>query len=570
MKKLKEPEEYKVKSETANGRTDDGENSLIALLLSQTCTRSQIESKGVTGLSGMDHDRMKLLLDANTLLPPEKQLVFRFVCLQHTNRIASSVNEAKLCASWFRLNGEKLGDDISFDWTKRLHFLNPGNELLRKSWGNARYIYSDCIYERCAVVAWPASADVVLSYELMGEYAATASILAKNPIDTAKLQELFIYRAYHLDQSAESTNNRNRAGCYAQKNNTVIYTVVPLTFCQKLCKAIGELGDVTLVDIFLMTYFVRLFDKVKLIPLLAELVRIFGWNAIEASILSALDGLLYDILMKLVMLLADELKDCQEAQTALMKYGLGKLKCVAAVTTTTFSTSCDLGLLWKNAMTCNDPQVFREVVELAKKIDVAMLGPVVNELSELVNRSSSGEHQAGWVAIACSRLQWLTAEIAAMEKPFQWQVLVSDCPDADDIVTFLQGPNKTLELTGFGSIVDARARVKALLSTITAPLEITANGRGSLSFVKIVKTSGVFAQNSKELAAYKAEAGHLTHLLQPSDVVNSMAEDANTSKVAVENSNACCDIETTNIVGNKRPREEEADVNAMSNTEGLQ
>ncbi|KAF4319145.1 hypothetical protein G195_007440 [Phytophthora kernoviae 00238/432] len=139
----------------------------------------------------------------------------------------------------------------------------------------------------------------------------------------------------------------------------------------------GELGDHTLVDMFVKKYFIRLYDKIKLIPALAELVRTFSWGTVGASIVCGIDGLLYDILMKLALLLADELKDCQVAQAALTKYGLKKLKGVAVITPSVFAASPDLGLLWKNAMAFEDPQVFRDVENLAKTVDIKLLGPVV-------------------------------------------------------------------------------------------------------------------------------------------------------------------------------------------------
>ncbi|RLN45786.1 hypothetical protein BBJ29_004094 [Phytophthora kernoviae] len=128
---------------------------------------------------------------------------------------------------------------------------------------------------------------------------------------------------------------------------------------------------------FIKKYFIRLYDKIKLIPALAELVRTFSWDTVGASIVCGIDGLLYDILMKLALLLADELKDCQVAQAALTKYGLKKLKGVAAITPSVFAASPDLGLLWKNAMACEDPQVFRDVENLAKTVDIKLLGPVI-------------------------------------------------------------------------------------------------------------------------------------------------------------------------------------------------
>lgn len=56
--------------------TNEEEIGILALVLSKSCTLTDIEATGVNALSGVDRDRFQMLQDANKLLTPEKQLMF--------------------------------------------------------------------------------------------------------------------------------------------------------------------------------------------------------------------------------------------------------------------------------------------------------------------------------------------------------------------------------------------------------------------------------------------------------------------------------------------------------------
>lgn len=467
------------------------DKSRFALMLSKSCTREDIERKGFEALVGLDRDRYQLLCRANSLQSAGKRLKFYLACLQQCGKQSG--------ATWFTATGEKLGNGTFVDWTRNLNVLNPDRQPLNELWRSN----SLSEHEQCAIVGWPDSDDTTNTYELMGDYGATAAVLAGNRIDHGKLRKIL-------------------TAAISQDNSPV-----SLEFCQKLCETIVELDDFSLAAAFFRKFFPRLSRKDMLVPALALTVRKFGWDLVGASVLSSLDG------MGLALKLASALEGIPHAQYDLTVLAVEKARELVVSNPIYFTSSPDLGLLWQLAVASMNLQLFQQVVHLLESLDGKLLGSVMEMLINSADISKHPKHWSGLTSIATRRRQWLMNEMEEIKKPFTWEVPVADFPDADMILAFLEGPEEYLQLQGFASLVAARSRAQLLRQHIKAPITVTADGRGQEACVKILKTGGIFGLNTKKMAEYSDEVTRLDQLLHPEQESND------------------------GITGKKHPREEE-------------
>ncbi|RLN90284.1 hypothetical protein BBJ28_00015439 [Nothophytophthora sp. Chile5] len=488
----------------------DNGNKSIVLLLSKHCTRQNIESSGSGALSDFDRDRFQALSGANALLPPEKQLRFYIACLKFwvIDNGRWGEKEAKETATWYSMSGEKLGDGNKLEWTEELHFLNPGKETRKQLWMNPDMeTYPG--YERYALVGWPQAVDLANSHTLMGEVSAIASILAENPVDSNKLQTFF-----KTEMGEEEDTKPATTSAYALYPRTAPKKdeiPVSLAFCQKLCKAMAEAGDATLIEVFFKKFFGGLKEKREFVPLLATLVRKFSWPDVATPILNTIDRQSYDTRMGLALKLADALEDA-DARTAVTMFAVEKAQLFFPRCQNDLSSSADVGLLWKLAMDCPDPKAFTEVEKLFQRMDASLLGPVVQACSKYIDATRSADQRAALVSIASTRRQWLATEIADIEKPFTWEIPDSGFLGSAAVEAFLCGPDSRFFIRDFTGIVPARAHSALLRGKIKARLNITESGRGREAFVKIEKAGGKFDERRKNVKEYKVELERLAQM----------------------------------------------------------
>lgn len=104
-----------------------------------------------------------------------------------------------------------------------------------------------------------------------------------------------------------------------------------------------------------------------------------------------------------------------------------------------------MDLLWKLAIACSSPQVFRDVGNVFTRLEAKIIGPVVQSLSKCASASSSLEHRKLLQALATRRRQWLMDRIAETEKPFAWEIVDMNFVGATGMAAFLQGPNTSYQ-----------------------------------------------------------------------------------------------------------------------------
>lgn len=249
-----------------------------------------------------------------------------------------------------------------------------------------------------------------------------------------------------------------------------------LLLCRQLAKTVAESGDLYLVDKFFSKYFVRLQEKDELLPLLAEIVRRFGWDDVSASFLSSINDLPSESRMGLALQLADMLVDKPAAHTRLTMFAVERARTLCSSLPETLAYSCHRDLLWKHAMVCENPQALIDVASLFKIMDGNLLGPVVDYL---MKTSLPKHHATGLLPVASKRRRWLLDQVNDIMTPFTWEIPDINFPDATAVAKYLQGPSTALVIRGFRSLVDAQARASLLRqkSRLRWKLQLRATGK---------------------------------------------------------------------------------------------
>lgn len=473
-------------------REEDGDNAvdMIALMLSTSCNASTIHSKGVEGLPGADRDRVRCLLKANAMA--KKNL--RFYIAELYRRVLdgdSPCGEKIESAAWYSINGTRFCKSTAVDWTTRTVLLNPGHETLSQVFQN-NSSYSGQVFSRFALVGWPDSADVVNTYHFMGY---TAGML--------------VFLEEELKSSDTNYHKCRLFNVYTEYQKRLARkTVVTLEFFKSLCAVAIADADSTLASVLLTTYFSRLKSKNDVVSSVADLIRALGWGAVSSPMTSAISALSCYGQVEFELNLADAVENDVDARKALVEKAWQDSR---NITLSRLSSAPFMGQLWKHAVI--EDGIFLKVVEVVQRMRAHQLGPAVRSLAEYINGSSSANQCNELVSLASRRLNWLIVEIKQMTKPFTWEIVDSDFSAADEVKSFLKGSQPRLEIKGFASVKEARAWVKVVNSKVTAPLSISASGRGANACVEIVKTGGEFASATGILADYQTEESRLTNLL---------------------------------------------------------
>ncbi|KAE9223040.1 hypothetical protein PF004_g12637 [Phytophthora fragariae] len=564
----------------------DDTNSRIALVLSRDFQLQDFKTDSLDGQPNVDRDRIDYLGAANAIVPPEKQLKLYVARLQYA--IPGSYGrwdqkKAVESATWYTLRGEKLGDSVStpVNWTTALNFLNPGNETLGQIWknGDGEFVYR---YERFAIVAWPKVVDVKNTQICTGETAAAASVLMDAPVDLARLRMILRYEARQCDQAvvgmpgvsvnAPLNDLYGRAaqeyGSHVTNRSVQLVSKAPVSLvsCRNLCEAISGSNEVLLVEVFFRKYFARLGQKRELVPFLAIIVRKFGWEGVSALFLRAFDGMSCSGCMGLALQLADALINVPSVRITLTIIAVQK---ACGTSPEELAASCDVELLWKHAIACASPQVFRDVGNLFARLDAKMIGPVVEALSKYVTATDSLEHRALLTTMASRRRQWLMHQVAETKKPFAWEVLDMNFVGAAGMTSFLQGPNTSYQVRCFKGLEEAHRRMVLLQAKIRAPLKMTVGGRGRDAYVLVTKQTGRVTQRSQDIHKFKGEIHQLNRLLavdsrvtaSSTNTTDAVSENSNNNNAAGSNTYERIMVSTSpesspSAVGTKRPREE--------------
>ncbi|KAF1783767.1 hypothetical protein GQ600_12546 [Phytophthora cactorum] len=441
-----------------------------------------------------------LMLVYSLCLPPELPFLrgsngsdlLRMELADKIMMLTGDQNNDNRTATWYSIRGEKLGDGspISVSWTTTFNFLNPGKETLSQLWknGDGEFVYR---YERFAIVGWPTSADIRNTHQFMGEAAAADSVFMDSPVDFARLRMLLKYKADqdnhglaeippHIaavvalnnsygDGHAAPFGQENEKHALPSSGQTICKTPVSLACCKNLCQAISESEDILLVD------------------------------------------------------LADVLIDLAPVSASLTIVAVQKAQIAFGISPKELVTSSDVALLWKLAIACSNPQVFRNVGNILARLEAKILGPVVKALSKCVSASSSPEHRN------------------------------------------LLRPNTSYQVRCFQGPDEAHKRMALLKEKIKAPLKMTVGGRGRDAYVLVTKQAGKFTQKTQDIHRFRSEIHQLNRLAADTKTTTSAINTARATGVtgavsgaiSIAESNASsAAAATAATTGTKRPREE--------------
>ncbi|KAG7378758.1 hypothetical protein PHYPSEUDO_009532 [Phytophthora pseudosyringae] len=449
------------------------DSEILGLMLSKSTTKKQVEVNGKEALRDVDRDRLEFLSDVNTLLSPENQVKFYLAHLR-------SYRKSPLNISWFSLTSEMMCSGECTSSIEKFNFLNPDNKTLEQMW-NSGGSDKNWDFECCAIVMWPASADIATVLSLMGIAPALPAILAQDGISISILRRLLRDDGLGYYQFV-----RDICG---SKQYTQLF---PL--CQKLLQEK---------------------DKTKFISSLSVLVRGLRWNGIGAAVIRAIECPSVESSMNRALKLTESLSSALAAQTALTLFAKTKAQSLAQQDPDALASSSCVALLWKHyhALKSQDPKLPLDIRKMFLQMDGKLLGTVVGAISKSMTLFHSQEQSTTFSAIVLKRRQWLITEAFECNKPFTWQILNSNVPYVPQIVAFLQSPNTSFEIDEFKTSSVAHFLVAQLRQCIRAPITITVAGHGQHAFVKLVKVGGEFDMRRKEVPRYMAEIGRPGSLL---------------------------------------------------------
>ncbi|KAG4056175.1 hypothetical protein PC123_g8751 [Phytophthora cactorum] len=269
--------------------------------------------------------------------------------------------------------------------------------------------------------------------------------------------------------------------------------------------------------------------------------------------------------MGLALQLADVLIDLAPVSASLTIVAVQKAQIAFGISPKELVTSSDVALLWKLAIACSNPQVFRDVGNILARLEAKILGPVVKALSKCVSASSSPEHRNLLRTLAASRRQWLMDQVAETEKPFAWEIVNMNFIGAAGMASFLQGPNTSYQVRCFQGPDEAHKRMALLKEKIKAPLKMTVGGRGRDAYVLVTKQAGKFTQKTQDIHRFRSEIHQLNRLAADTKTTTSAINTARATGVtgavsgaiSIAESNASsAAAATAATTGTKRPREE--------------
>ncbi|GMF15193.1 unnamed protein product [Phytophthora lilii] len=504
------------------GHTRDG---ILTMLVSGSCTQEEIEQCGWKALSGVTRDRFEALMAANSILPLDFQL--KFYIAQHQPSVLGGHKKIMENVTWYSITGAKIGEGEPSGLMKTLNFLNPDNATLDQFCEIKARNFSN-IHERFGIVMWPASNDISNTLSVMGVIAAVPLILANNSISSMTAFRLLNQDMLGYCKFAHAVQMPNRA-----------IQFIPL--CQRLVSTIVELGDVTLVKLFIDKFWSLLTEKEKDGSLiwLSTFVRRFEWKNIFLAVFLAIDDpSSHQLPLNRALVLAESFEDISPAHSAIVEFAVTKAHLLCQTYPDTLAVSSRLNLLWKHVVLCKNSSAFLRMGNLVTQMNPKYLGNVVDAVSQHVDASSSLEHQGFLASIAWARRQWLINEVLECQKPFSWQVTNPNIPYAVQIMAFLQGPDPSMLIPNLPNMSQAQFTAALITQNVKASLKITAGRQGQKFFVRIIKTGGEFDyQRRYEVPQRMAEIQRLGQLLMHD-----------------ENTNQANTLTTTSTSGKKRPR----------------
>ncbi|KAL4161630.1 hypothetical protein PRNP1_002182 [Phytophthora ramorum] len=553
------------------------EDECFGLLLESEYSEITILSKGAGALTEMDNTRYRALLEANSLVPEDKAMVFYIAQLarkvQHYDGRLGAHRDPRWtaenafwqefdrtdCVTWYSNDGTMYGDrrktmycnfvdggDTDTIFTPTL--LNPGRRTLSELWrahdtslydGSSGDKMRGATAYRYAVFAWPATKNLDYTFNFVNIEAAAAALQTQKSVDAGTLRK-FMERAN--EKPSEKEESRASRGRRSYNDDSQPDT---LPFCQTMIELIVKAGDATLVAFLLENFFGGVKNMNQFTNGFCLILNTFKWADVKDAVLKALnlttssssddDYSRYrwgaDEEMKLTLRVIDSL-ECGEAQTALLRGVVEKASSIAPEKL----VECESRkLLWKCAVRSEDVAVLEMVVGHFKKIKPNNLDGVIDAASEYTDALDTQDKKFTIIAsLAELRMEWLNKKLDKLDKPFTWEMPDASFIDNARVQAFLRGPESTMTTRGLVYFRNQRHAQRWTRHKQTkASFELTAEGTGREAFVTIAKTRRHYEAQQNRVEKFKAEKEKL--------LVKRFKDSASST-------------------GKKRPREEEKDV----------
>ncbi|EGZ28039.1 hypothetical protein PHYSODRAFT_293685 [Phytophthora sojae] len=237
-----------------------------------------------------------------------------------------------------------------------------------------------------------------------------------------------------------------------------------------------------------------------------------SWENVGAAILGYIKLLPFRDGLGFALGLAEILSDNPAARTAVTTFLIEQAS-ASSSSLKALALCDDVGLLWKLAVSSSNHQLFYDVEKLLKGLNGVALDHIVKMLAKCTDGTTFPEPYTTLVWLATRRCEWVTNEVAEIEKPFTWEFRDANFPGAVELAKFLDSPGRCYRIDGFKGIAEARARVETLLKTVKAPLTITASGRGQDAHVGVTKNGGEYDFRKENLSSYQEEIDMLRKLV---------------------------------------------------------
>ncbi|ETO64641.1 hypothetical protein F444_17924 [Phytophthora nicotianae P1976] len=547
MKHLKEAKGDKPLSEELAEvlKQIEPEDECFALLLEGQYKEEDVRTQGTDALSKMDKTRYRALLEANSLIPEDKVLVFHIAQLchavqQYDGTLGAHKNpkwkakyafwqdyDRKDFVVWYSVDGKKYGDAVRTMYVNEIDgpseeeagaptftptFLNPGRLTLSEIWkANGYKLYDGfsgdrmkgTVALRYAVFAWPATKNMDYTFKFANNEAAAAVLQGQECVDANSLRKF-------MERASEEAAKKKRLGS-SRRYNREDPKLNTLSFCQMMTDLIVKAGDATLVGLLLEKFVIGVDKKIMFADGIASLTQAFEWASVKDAVLNALNTskVKYsysweaDESIQLILQVLKRLKR-GEAQTALLEEAVKKA--INFPPKILVKARCR-SLLIKLTIEYGDVVILTRLVDHFKTIKPNDLNTVIKAVSEhATDLNPNDEKFAVLASIVEPRLEWLNLQLDKLDKPFSWEMPDAIFVDNARVQAFLRGPEIVMTTRGLVYFRDLQHAQRWTRHTQeNASFELTAEGSGHDAFVTITKTRHLYEKQQAHVIKLKEE-----------------------------------------------------------------
>ncbi|KAG7383039.1 hypothetical protein PHYBOEH_010101 [Phytophthora boehmeriae] len=410
------------------------------LLLKSKYTGEDLDSDGLSALTGVDRSRLKVLEGLNAVLPATHKLQFIPIEMVHevTYNCLGDIDDweeddRKDFFVWYSI-GARTQPSRRFDCEESdvgLEYMNPDDESFQEMWmvppESTITMPSDEPYRpfptkrtrrsRFAIIIMPNAKAVQHIGNLSGKEVAAAYVRHQSPADPAKLRTL-LKKSNKYDTSKE--------------------------WFRTVCDCLVKVDDMALVELFFKRFRYNEYVDVDLAKPIASLTRKFGWKSIEPLYLTCFrDTTTIELFLNLTVHVADAL-DGHKAQKKVLKTFCSEALYWAPHRLGQYP---EIGKLWGCVVRTESKSVFGSLVKLFHRLGPDYWGSVIDHLAKYADKVGfSAKESDAFYVLVNALLDCLEQVVAKSGQRGVWEIPDAQFPDDPTVEAFLRGPEQYMTL----------------------------------------------------------------------------------------------------------------------------